>query len=191
MLARVINYEAQRPFELDEARDQILADWQRDQAIERSQITAQEAKVLLESGADLSEVATDLGGEARTLDNVSKLRIAQEIEALGSDLIAQIDAAAAARFTGNITSFSQQTILALNAEVTSPFSMKDGEVRIIDLGGNQQIIRARRLEMPADVDADADDELLITLAASPWQMWISLCALRPPSPMWPMAGPLM
>ena len=151
MISRVTAYEDARTFTLEEARDRVLADWQRQQAVELAQAEADEAKAQLESGAALEDVAltfADADGEPASNElqsDISKLGIAQDAEGLGNTFIAQWDAAAAARYTGAVATFTQQSILALNQEVTSPFSMADGEVRIIDQGPSLIVIRAARL----------------------------------------------
>ena len=163
LLSRVTAFEAARAFTLDEARDRILADWQREQAVSRARAQAETAQALLDGGKMLNTVVQALaaeGGQApgsRTLESVSRLRIAEEQEALGADMIAQWDAAAAARFTGAVSTFTQQSILALNEAITSPFSMADGEVRLIDQGATLEVVRATRLQRPAPDAAQEGD----------------------------------
>ena len=164
MISRVTAYEDARTFTLEEARERVLADWQRQQAVDLAQSQADDAKAQLESGESLEAVAlafANADGEAATTSTeqgISKLKIAREIETLGSTFLSQWDAAAAARFTGAVATFTQQSILALNEEVTSPFSMADGEVRIIDQGPSLLIVRANRLAENAEDALETNED---------------------------------
>ena len=159
MLFTVTSYEAPRPFTFDEARDDALLFWTDEQARKHTLEQAESLADTLRTGAAADALVAELDDETITLErreNLSRLAL-DTIDNPEFDLIAGLDRAAQARFTGRIAYPLDRGILTANPRVISPFTLQDGDVMVVDVIGGQAVILAHQRDAAPDQDMSEGD----------------------------------
>ena len=165
ILFQVTHYEESRDLTLDEGRDRITDDWQRDEAAKAVQEQADSLVAQLSAGTDVASLIAGLEASNLTRESftdLSRLTLSLD-ETTDGNLISQLDQAARGRFSAVPIDPASGQILLLNPNLQSPFSLADGEVQQIDQGPDGQVLLVATLKS-TEIDPDARPALVNVLA---------------------------
>ena len=159
MLYSITAYEEPRDLTLAEARDQVQISWQIDQARLANLEAVEAFTAALDAGSNtqrggretlkdlLADLLIDLDDpqvSQESYANVSRLSLHNDAEA--APLIKDLDRAALVRF-GQVSPTQQAVnLLRVNPDLTSPFTLADGEYMVVDRRFERLLVIAKQVE---------------------------------------------